>query len=847
MAYTVSLAVPVLVVCGLLALATLAFGLLRGSPLPFTVLLAFVGVVLHHLADFFPGFAWVVELQLEPEVVFFLLLPALIFQSAYTLQTRELVKNLLPILVLAVPALVISAMLIGLGLWQWVGLPLVAALLFGALISATDPVAVVALFKELGAPKRLTMLVEGESLLNDGTALVLVKIILATALMGAFTTGTILTGVWQFFVVAVGGNLLGIILSLPLNRLIHYFGGGGLIATAFTVIAAYGGFIIAEHYLDLSGVMATVSSGIVLGSLAPTAVQAEARSQVHSFWEFAEYVCNCLLFLLLGLSVDLQFIAQYGYMILVAIFLVLTTRALLVYTLVPLLSRFWQLEKVSFRYQSIMFWGGLKGGLAVAIALSLPMDFAWREVILGLTIGVVLFTLLVNAATIKPLMRLFGLDRPGFYERLEHRHIRKQLAQTSLAYLANLHQDGYITEAARQFAESQLALPPDDLDEWEVEEPDMDQRRLYGMRQALGLEYHAYQTLYEQGLLPELLALTLKREVSARQERLALSRSLPNDVLNLAAFSPQYSSSLLHVLETILIRLLRRADWLEIPMAYLQDIRLSQELERLIAASMAYRQVIKALQAYRDDPVYIEVQSFYRKLDDEALARLGRLHEQFPAFATWVERRLAVRSALELRLTQLEKRYEQGDISDKPYLYQKRELRDHIVKVQHAHHRTFHQQRTPLLQKVPLFAELRPEELAELSAVSRLMYYLPGDVVIQQGEVSNALFIIAGGQVEVLGEKEEGKGLLNRGDFFGEIALLQNTPRTATVRVVSPSTLLRLRRKDVLAMAARHARVQQLLEQAARLRTPSHRTPPGEVANDTTSPGSAAQLNRGRP
>ena len=156
----------VLIVMGLLTVAMLAAGLCRNLPIPYTVFLVIIGMVLGGLARQVPEMEMLLEFQLTPEIVLFIFLPALIFESAFNLNARQLLKDLVPVLTLAIPALLISTAIIGISLWLVLGIDLMIALLFGALISATDPVAVIALFKELGAPERLTILVEGESLLN---------------------------------------------------------------------------------------------------------------------------------------------------------------------------------------------------------------------------------------------------------------------------------------------------------------------------------------------------------------------------------------------------------------------------------------------------------------------------------------------------------------------------------------------------------------------------------------------------------------------------------------------------------------------------------------------------------
>jgi CPA1 family monovalent cation:H+ antiporter len=494
----------------------------------------------------------------------------------------------------------------------------------------------------------------------------------------------------------------------------------------------------------------------------------------------------------------------------------------MIFTLFPIIGNFLKLAKVSLGYQAIMFWGGLKGGLAVAIALSLPVDLPGREPILGLTFGVVLFTLLVNANTIRPLMKLFNLDKPDLRERLEYHDVRRQIRDKSQNYVSEIYRDGYITKPARRNSEQMLANNIV-TEAWDLKEYDTDQRRLYNMHKALGLEYKAYQLLYERGILPELLVMELKKDAAKRRERLSIFRTLPDDATLMSEFLPRYSNTLLQILESVLVRMFRGKTWLEGIIASLQTKRLEQELKHVMAVSMAYRFVITALDN-SDDQLSKEIQQFYRKLDNEVLSRLRTLNRQFPRFATWVEQYLAIRSALQLQLVELDKFYEQGEISYKPYSLLHREVEDAIRNALNFHRTPPKIRRTPLLQNVPLFSELSIEDLESLASVSRLLYYLPGDDIIRIGESGSSLYVVANGQVEVLDRDDKAVAQLSKGDFFGEIALLWDSKRTATVRAVIPSTLLCLHRKKLLDVSSRNERLRNILDRAARERSQSTAT-----------------------
>lgn len=355
-----------LLLAALLAIAVLLGLLARRIRLPFTVVLAVVGFLAALLGD---PLGWESPLQGEAfeEVVVFAFLPALVFAAALGFSVRAFLRNLGPILVLAIVAFAVSAALVGLALRVTLAIPLTAALLFGALISATDPVAVVAVFRRLGVPERLLVLVEAESLLNDGVAIVLFTILLDAALSGE---ASVLGGLLDFISVFLGGAAIGALLgvgaALVLPRLDR------LAAAALSVAVAYGGFVLADEVLGFSGVMATVAAGLVLGGLAPSRAPAPTRALWRALWEAVDYVANALLFLLIGLAIDPTLIGENLGAIAVAVVVALVARALAVVPLVSALERFARIPAVGRRNEAVLIWGGLRGGVALALALALP-------------------------------------------------------------------------------------------------------------------------------------------------------------------------------------------------------------------------------------------------------------------------------------------------------------------------------------------------------------------------------------------------------------------------------------------------------------------------------------------
>jgi CPA1 family monovalent cation:H+ antiporter len=390
-------AVAVLAVAMIVAIAA------RQIRLPYTVGLVIVGAaVALSGADFAP--------HLTHDLIFDLILPPLLFEAALTLSWRELMRDSLPLLALAGLGTLVSAAFVATSMTTLLDWPLMSALVFGALIAATDPVAIIAMFKDNRIKGRMRLLVESESLLNDGAAAVLFVMALAYAQSGgadqtaAATTLTLVKIVFGGVVVGALSGGAAILASLRTSE--H------LIEAALTTIAAFGSFLIAE-YFHVSGVLATVTAGLVMGNLGLLSEQEggyislRGREFVLSFWDFAAFLANSVVFLLIGADVASMPFGAIGVTPLaLAIVTVLCARAIVVYPLSSLfLASRW---KISFREQHVLWWGGLRGALALALALSLSDDLPQRDVIVATTFAVVGFSIVVQGLTMPLLLRAFG-------------------------------------------------------------------------------------------------------------------------------------------------------------------------------------------------------------------------------------------------------------------------------------------------------------------------------------------------------------------------------------------------------------------------------------------------------
>ncbi len=480
-----------LAISALLAIASLLAVLTRRMRVPLTLILVLVGFIAGELAR-----ANGVDLPIEGDafhdVLLFIFLPALVFEAALALPARVFVKNLAPILALAVVALVIATVLVGLMVHLGLGISLTAALLFGALISATDPVAVTAVFRNLGVSNRLLVLVEGESLLNDGIAIVLFNILLAAAIGTAGTS--VLDGAGEFVYAFVGGAALGGVLGLGVGEIAGRL--GRLPSTALTIALAYGSFALGEEILGLSGVMAAVTAGLVLSAFSHTLIPRREVETWHAAWETIGFVANGLLFLLVGVVIEGGLIVDNLDAIAIAIAAVLISRPLAIFPIMPLVTRLARLPDLGRRNELVVVWGGLRGGVALALALAIPDALPEQERFVAMTAGVVIATLLFNATTIEALIHRLGLDKP---DRIGSFVASAARFDGAASAREELHEIAANTEIELRLHEVEDAAAA------EIEELDLSDEEHYQalLRRGLSVERQTLQEVIDQGLVPQ--------------------------------------------------------------------------------------------------------------------------------------------------------------------------------------------------------------------------------------------------------------------------------------------------------------------------------------------------------
>ena len=391
----------------LLLVAALVEPLAKKIHLPFSIILIIIGFigseVVVKILNIDTGIRW----ENFGTIIFYFILPILIFQAALEINFNLLWKNIIPIGLLALPLMLVSAVVIAAcvyhGIDHAVGFPWMAAFITGALLSATDPAAVLALLKNANAPERLSMLLEGESLFNDATAVVMFSLLIAIA-TGAQLAGSVDEVLLRFATVFIGGLAVGITVGL-ITCLMIKMTSGLYSFPLLSIICTYATFLIAEDLLHLSGVMAVLAAGLMIGRRHRRSMSQIDDDFAKKFWGLLGHIAESTIFLLAGITITLLMFTEQWLAIVIGIIAVVIARIVMVFGTFPILHIVPGVDAVPLKQQVVLAWGGVRGTVTLALALSLPLTLDYWYTIQSIAYGVVLFTLFVQATTIGPLIR----------------------------------------------------------------------------------------------------------------------------------------------------------------------------------------------------------------------------------------------------------------------------------------------------------------------------------------------------------------------------------------------------------------------------------------------------------
>lgn len=791
----------------------------RVDKLPLTILLVFVGIGISTFGESIPGLTLLKDFELTPELVLFVFIPTLIFESAYNLDARQVSSNIWPILTLAIPGLLISTGIIGFIFATFTEFDLMVALLLGAILSATDPVAVIAIFKQLGVPERLTILVEGESLFNDATSLVLAGILTGLLAVGSFSPGILLTGTGDFLFVFAGGVAVGWVLAILTGYTLGGIESDPAIEITLTTILAYFSFIIAEHVFHVSGIMAVVAAGMTIGSWGKSKISPSTSEFMEHFWEYLAFIANALIFLMVGLQIDLMVLWESIDLIAVVAVAMLISRAIVIFGVVPLVGRVPGSEAIGMPFQAVMYWGGLRGAIALAIVLSLP-DFGYKDTLISLVMGAVLFTLVVQGLSIELLVKFLGLDAlsvPEQFARLEgDRYARQQ----GLERLNTLVDDGLfsqrIADNIREKCERNLEELNDDIEELNRSMSHAEMARILAMR-CLAREKARFYELFSRGLINEWAFKELDHTVDVQIDEVRHRGLMPT-----ADIEP----SIGQIISDAVVNLFTGIGAHAI-VERLSTSRIIRDYDVAWGRYRAANSVLHSLETIAGDSridieTTVEVRQVYEDILHATKAQIDEVAEQYPEFVETIQEQLGQRLLLIAEHDSIEHAAELGMI--------KEGIAHEILKDQAERIRQLKQDKmsalfeievTEILKKVPMFQGLDQEEHDYIGGRLRSKTVPRGTEIIRQGQAGDSMFLIARGIANV---EIEDNGVRNHvatlyaGDFFGESALLHSAPRNATAIAATPCSLYELNRADLDKICDRFPRIREAVEDVDRER-----------------------------
>lgn len=809
-----ALVYTLLAVAGLLGLISILPPLAKRLRLPYTVVLAAAGVgigVLIHgggswlgngpIAEFIKALD---EVELTSAAFLYIFLPVLLFETAMAVDVRRLMDDLGPVLLLAIVAVLVCTAVAGLATWWAWGIwhgqgtqrALVVCLLLASIIATTDPAAVVGIFRDLGAPRRLSILVEGESLFNDAAA-----IVLSTLLLTMLTRGgdpDLGAASLDFLVKFMGGAAVGWVLGWATALIVTPLRNQPQSEITLTVALAYLSFILAEHYLHVSGVVAVVLAGLVMASKGRTRVSPESWKGLEHVWSQLGFWANSLIFLFASMLVPPTLVnAKWSHLALLAALIggALVARALVVFGLLPVLSKVGISDRISLPYRAVMTWGGLRGAVSLALALAVTenrrVPDGIQDTVAVVATGFVLFTLFVQGTTLRPLIRLLGIDKLTPVEL----NLRNRALGLSLS---NVRRD--LEEVASRFGlDTSRAIDPllERGAELAQEQLDLDARygalstddKLYiGLSTLSRYEEQRYMAYFHDGLISRLTVQTLAAGAGRLQDGLKTGGPAGYDRMAAKLVRPS--------------RGLRAALWLhrrtgiERPVA----ARLSERFAMLIAL----RFCLQELQHFTTDRLQPMLgRDSAAALHEKLAARMGRIDDameiirlQYPAYIDSVEAQYLIRAGLRMEEQATQALFDESLISREILNTLEGDLRSRRQAVELPPQLDLGLATHELVGRVPLFTGLSPDRLKRIERLLRPRLYFPGEPIVRRGERGDTVYFISSGVVTVEVPGLEQPIRLGSGDFFGEIALVMDQPRNADVKASAYCQLLLLDKRD---------------------------------------------------
>lgn len=807
---------------GLLALVSFMPPLAGRLRLPYSILLAIVGFILGviiHVHGWAPGVVGdfldtLQHFEVSSETFLFVFLPVLLFETALSLSIRRLLDDLSTILVMAIVAVVVCTVAVGFSLAAISQYGLVVCLMLGAIVATTDPIAVVGIFREVGAPRRLMTLVEGEALFNDAASIALYSVLLSVMYGGSDLTT--LAVVKSFTFSFIGGGLAGYAMGRLTTTLFIWLRGWPTAEITLTVALAYLTFFISEHYLGVSGVVATVISGLVVGSNGRTRMSPTTFEQLAGSWSQFGFWANSLIFVFAAMLIP-RMMAEITWMqvllILVVFVVTLFARAVIVYGLLPLLGWLRLSTRVNRSYRAVMLLGGLRGAVSLALALAVTEQHAVpheaRQFIAVATTGFVLMTLFVNGLSLRPLIQRLGLNQLSAVDRT----LRDQAQVIELEALRartdeiarNEHIGPVVMDRIHSVFDASLAS----VDGARIHQLTEEQKVTMGM----GMLAEREEEMFFETLKAQVVDWRTAESLLARAERLSdavrsggvqgFEAAITRDV----RYSPGFRVALrLHYM-------LGFKWWLE--------YELAQRFTNLMCKwSVARRLIqfaevdIQPLLGPETTQAIVKAHRHRLGLIDNALQALTL---QYPSYAQWLQEGYLARMARAAERMRYRDMLSQHLINGETYA----ELIDQVTQ-----RWSYLDDHPPLdiamsaevlIERVAMFEGLSADTLRAITKMLKPRLAVPDQEIAMVFGRVRAMYFVASGAV-VLDLPDGTTAELGTGEIFGEIALATDTDFGARVRSLGYSRLLMLQERDFNTLLERDAVLREKIELVVRQR-----------------------------
>ncbi|MCB0409561.1 MAG: cation:proton antiporter [Flavobacteriales bacterium] len=792
------------------------------SPLPFTVVLLLIGLILGVLGrlDYLSVYDikgltfdfsfmdrsidWAAHI--DPHLLLYVFLPILIFEAAFAMDVHVFKKTFINSTIMAVPGIIVAIVLtalfvvglyyfgVGLMSWNWT-----IALLFGAVISATDPVAVVSILKELGASKKLGTLIEGESLLNDGTAIVIFMVIFAGLTGTVSDTSPIL----EFFRVSFGGVAIGCAIGWLIIKWVKKVFNDMFVEITAIIAAAYLTFFVAENFFHVSGVLALVAFGLVMASYGRTKISPEVQHFLHEFWELAAFIANTLIFLIVGVVIaERSVFTIYDFVILFAIYIgIFVVRAIVIALFYPLMKKFgYGIDK---KDAYVVWYGALRGAIGLALALIVAntdaIDKEIRDQFLFLTAGIVTLTLLVNATTIKAFVEKLGLTKLAPAKALTLHNANIFVQQSAEKNIESLKSDRFLKRA--NWKEVRNYLPQ--FEQINIPEQIKEESVLAEVRRRiLEKEKSSYWHQFKDGLLGDdaynLLIGDINRILDEKGE---VSISDRGDIENLLNTSSFLSKAQNYPLIGGFAKHL-----------FFEKLTVSYDTARgFVAAQEDSIKLLESMIRSANESEVVHLQKVQEEINEnriEGQTFLRNLGKEYPEIYNAIATREAVRNMLNYEKHTVERLVKRGRIAKAESDKMISDIESRMKQLRDAPPSFELPDAEDFMSEVSWLKDIDHKTFHHVSQLFSSKIFNANDVLLKEGKVEDGMFILVRGTLRIT-IKNELIDVLNAGATVGEVAALNNNKRTATVTAETPVTVMWISSSDLKHLVADYPEIGQ--------------------------------------